>query len=38
MVIMQKSTQAAIADGKRLLEVEFPSAGLFSVSGASTIV
>ena len=31
----QKSTKAALADGKKLVEVEFPAAGLTSVSGAA---
>lgn len=29
----QESCKAALADGKQLLEVEFPTAGLASVSG-----
>lgn len=33
MVEMKKATHAAMADGHMLLEIEFPTAGLFSVAG-----
>jgi hypothetical protein len=33
MVVMKAATQTAIADGGMLLEIEFPTAGLFSVAG-----